>query len=286
MFFAMANVLERFSERQAILLALGIFLAVATADYMTTFDKPLTLFYLLPIYILAWSSSRRMAIAVAVATIVAQVFADVASEQRPFQVFHAIVEWPLSLVFFALTTQVVHSLKASLRRERRLSSTDYLTGLKNSMAFYSALQNEIARAQRHRHPCTLVLVDVDDFKRINDSLGHARGDAVLRTIAAAIQGKVRRTDIVARVGGDEFALLLPETAEPGACRALEKIRQAVPRAVDMVPWPVTISVGAVTFSNFNESVDQMLHRADELMYAAKRSGKNQVSFRVACHAPA
>ena len=111
-----------------------------------------------------------------------------------------------------------------LRRERAISRTDGLTGLLNGRGFYEAAAVELARSSRYRHPLTLAYVDLDDFKEINDRLGHARGDAVLVAVAHALRRACRSTDLVGRLGGDEFVVLFPETDRDAAEAALVKLR--------------------------------------------------------------
>jgi diguanylate cyclase (GGDEF)-like protein len=123
-------------------------------------------------------------------------------------------------------------------------------------------------------------VDVDNFKRINDRYGHAGGDRLLRAIARAMREGCRRTDIVARLGGDEFALLLPDTGPDAAAVVVEKVRTALLASARGEGWPATFSVGATTFLEPPSSVDELVSRADELMYAAKRAGKNRALFEV------
>ena len=135
-----------------------------------------------------------------------------------------------------------------LARERAISRTDGLTGLLNGRGFYEAAAVELARSTRYRHPLTLAYVDLDDFKSINDRFGHARGDAVLVAVARAMRRACRSTDLVGRVGGDEFVVLFPETGRDAAETALVKLRSRVEEAASQHGSRVTASIGSVSFA--------------------------------------
>jgi diguanylate cyclase (GGDEF)-like protein len=132
------------------------------------------------------------------------------------------------------------------------------------------------RARRFRLPTTLAYVDLDSFKEVNDRSGHAAGDRVLVTVARHMRKSVRQTDLVARMGGDEFALILPNTGKDAALAVLDKLLKTLSRSMHQNYWPVTFSVGLVTFVNPPESVDWMIRRADEAMYSVKQAGKNHL----------
>jgi diguanylate cyclase (GGDEF)-like protein/PAS domain S-box-containing protein len=167
-------------------------------------------------------------------------------------------------------------LNRVLQREKELARTDVLTGLSNRRAFYEALQMERARTARYGRPITLAYVDLDNFKRVNDSLGHAVGDELLVCVADLLRQTLRLSDTVGRLGGDEFALLLPETSPGAAESLLQKLRKILMDAMQGRNWPVSFSIGAATFLNNPPPLDQMIRAADELMYAVKKSGKNSV----------
>jgi diguanylate cyclase (GGDEF)-like protein len=122
---------------------------------------------------------------------------------------------------------------------------------------------------------------VDDFKQVNDHLGHSAGDRLLRTVADTIRENVRGIDVVARLGGDEFAILMPETDGAAAGVVVRRVRRRLLDAARAGGWPVTFSIGVVTFDTPPASCDEMLQAADDLMYAAKRHGKNAIRQRVA-----
>jgi two-component system, cell cycle response regulator len=152
-------------------------------------------------------------------------------------------------------------------------SSDFLTALANRAEFESAFATEMARARRYGHPGALLLADLDGFKAINDTFGHAVGDQVLKDVARVLREYLRATDTIARLGGDEFVALLPETTPAAADAIADKLSQAIPRAFERVAGkPVTlgISVGCVCFDGSTvESPEDLLHAADRAMYEAK-----------------
>jgi diguanylate cyclase (GGDEF)-like protein len=164
-------------------------------------------------------------------------------------------------------------------RLERLSVTDGLTGVSNQKRFHDVLRSELLRCERHRRPLALLLVDVDFFKRVNESKGHPAGDELLRSIAEILAQELRQTDLIARFGGEEFSVVLPETTKGEALQVAERMRQAVADRVNEVPrWGqlVTVSIGVATFPEDGPSADRILEGAMGSLLIAKRSGRNRV----------
>jgi diguanylate cyclase (GGDEF)-like protein len=157
---------------------------------------------------------------------------------------------------------------------------DGMTGIHNKRYFMEFLEREIAVCTRHGHPLTLVMFDVDHFKKVNDSHGHLAGDAVLKDLAGRIRPRIRREDLFARYGGEEFACVLPSTALPGGIVFAEHLRTLIeerPTEFDTQYIPFTISLGVTTLHR-ETGVDPaaLIKRADDNLYAAKRGGRNRV----------
>jgi diguanylate cyclase (GGDEF)-like protein len=159
------------------------------------------------------------------------------------------------------------------------AETDALTGLMNRLAFQHALERAIAAAGRVRNPVHLVVADVDHFKEVNDSYGHAVGDQALVAVAAALRSALREGDIVGRLGGEEFGFLLPDTDLPTALAVTERVRKAV-RELRVVDHVITLSAGVAAPSAALESADDLFLAADAALYRAKRTGRD----RTCCHA--
>ena len=163
---------------------------------------------------------------------------------------------------------------------RTLAETDDLTGALNSRAFRRLLRHELTRGVRERWPVTVALLDIDNFKTVNDEHGHLAGDAVLTEVVRILRGRLRASDIVARLGGDEFCVVLPNTDEAGAARVLHELTSEISRT--RLPLgggrgvAVTLSVG-IAVSNPTSDEAELLKRADDALYASKRDGRNRVS---------
>ena len=168
----------------------------------------------------------------------------------------------------------------------RLSITDGLTGLWNYRYFQTTVDKEIERAARFGRPLALLMLDLDHFKRVNDTHGHPRGDAVLVEVAARLLDEVRDVDTLARYGGEEFVVVLPETDEQGASRAADRIRDAVSSrpfgGQGDLPLALTVSIGVAVFPEHGADAASLLHAADQALYVAKRSGRD--AWRLAGHA--
>jgi diguanylate cyclase (GGDEF)-like protein len=171
-----------------------------------------------------------------------------------------------------------HALR--FRKLEALSVTDDLTRLYNSRYLNQALRREVKRATRNTRPVSLLFLDLDGFKRVNDTRGHQPGSRALVEAAAVIRGSARETDIVARFGGDEFALVLPETDAAGARAVAERVRERLAAhpflAADGPGMHLTVSVGVATLPDVTAVAEELLRAADLAMYHVKAAGKNGI----------
>ena len=162
----------------------------------------------------------------------------------------------------------------------RLSTTDSLTGLLNRRALSDALQSEIERAQRYGNDLSLILCDIDRFKKINDTHGHATGDGALQAVAASLKRWLRKTDILGRYGGDEFMIILPETEPAGARQIAEKIRSAAAEIelnASGKSLGISLSIGVASCCTAVDTMDSLVKLADAALYSSKHRGRNRVS---------
>ncbi len=183
------------------------------------------------------------------------------------------------LAFLALATGLAALIVQRARQLRRLSSTDRLTGLRNRGAFDDRLEEETSRARRHHRTFTVAFLDVDAFKAWNDAHGHAGGDAALKAVAETCRRTLRRSDVVARYGGDEFGLILPETAATEAMRRMEDLRASVGSTLlltGVAGGRVTVSIGVASWPADGVHAAEVVAKADARLYQAKREGRNLV----------
>jgi diguanylate cyclase (GGDEF)-like protein len=188
----------------------------------------------------------------------------------------------VDLTALSLLAYVGSVIGREQRRSRdaalRLSAIDPLTGLFNRSFFFAAIEREMARSARSGRGFCLLMLDLDELKTINDRAGHHAGDAALRSVADTIKGGIRRIDVAARYGGDEFVALLPETDPTGGWVLAEKIRLGVSgREIEDLVEPPTVSIGVVSFPRDGASADALMISADRAMYASKRAGRNRVA---------
>jgi diguanylate cyclase (GGDEF)-like protein len=158
-----------------------------------------------------------------------------------------------------------------------MAETDALTGVANRRTFEDVLAREFSRAERGGEPLTLVMLDVDHFKKLNDTHGHQVGDEVLKGVARALDHRSRDFDTVARYGGEEFAVILPGCSSKEAVAVAERLRSGVSEAGAEIAEPVTASAGVATFPSHAGDVTELIRAADEALYESKRAGRDRVT---------
>ena len=182
------------------------------------------------------------------------------------------------LAVYGLVAFLTSKVRLLLSRERELAIHDPLTGLMNRRALFEVGEAEADRHRRYGHTLAVAFLDLDNFKKLNDSKGHVAGDKALEAVATALKGAVRKTDLVARFGGDEFAVLLPEIEYDNAVDAAAKIAAVVNLSLAKFS-PVSVSVGVAWFDDAGIGFPAMLKAADELMYDIKKEGKHGTRAR-------
>lgn len=259
---------------------LALAFAGALVALTNGFESPFTFIFPLIVGAGALLVQPRIALALAVAATAAYLAAGLWVDSTPAT--GPLVQMAVNLTGLYLLAYIGASVGREQRRARdaaiRMSTVDALTGLYNRSFFFTALEREIARGDRSGRAFCLVMLDLDNLKDINDRYGHVAGDQVLRGVADVVRNGVRKIDVAARYGGDEFCALLPETDPTGGWVLAEKIRLTVAEqgmpGID--PGP-TVSVGVVSYPADGRSADALLVSADRAMYASKRGGKNRVA---------
>jgi diguanylate cyclase (GGDEF)-like protein len=235
----------------------------------------LGILYVLPVVLAAWHDGMGWGIGFAVFTSLLRF--SVGIDQMPGTT-------PLEIrvlnevAYLAVVGVAIAGLSRLRRTQGQLelfATHDSLTNVLNARAFANELAQELGRHRRYGRPLAVIYLDLDDFKRVNDAHGHATGDAVLRLVADAMRSAVRQADMVGRLGGDEFGVLMPETDGAVAHAAASRLAAGI-RTVFRGTPSVTASVGVVAVAGTEAGSDDLLRRADQAMYEAKRAGKDRV----------
>lgn len=269
-------------QPRQIILAIAM-LAVIFIGYVNRLaglEMSASILYLLPVAVVSWCARKREGTFIALASSVSWSAAEWLAG-RTYS--HPLIfYWNLAVMFgFFLTVNFTLSgLKESLEKEQKLARVDALTGVLNVRYFYELADREIERSRRYGHPLTLLYLDCDNFKQVNDQFGHQSGNRLLRILAATLKNNTRGPDLVARLGGDEFAILMPETGKQITSRTLETLHKRMVDTLLEDGWPVTLSMGAAIYLKAPESLDEMIRSADRLMFMAKNKGKNRVNYRI------
>ncbi|HEY6091390.1 MAG TPA: GGDEF domain-containing protein [Gemmatimonadales bacterium] len=252
-----------------------LILFVYWVNSITPPDARLGILYVIPVLLITWTEGVIWGVAVGLASIVMR--EAVAWQQMPVD---TPMVWRIAnaLAYVAVVSVAMAGLQRLRRSQAELAKLviqDQLTNVLNARAFADRLAQELDRNRRYPHPLSLLYMDLDNFKVINDTHGHQTGDAVLRLVADAMRGSVRQADVVGRLGGDEFAVLLPETDAQLADAAAKRLVAGLRNVFKGTP-SVTASIGVVSCSATDASTDDLLRRADQAMYDAKRMGKDRV----------
>lgn len=268
------------SKPLAALITAGGIVVVALIDFVSGVELRVYPLYYLPLSFAAWYVGRSWTLAAAALCTLGWVGSNYLAGLRYSTPAVWVFNAAMHAASFVVVGVLLAQLQVALAHEKHLSRLDPLTSLMNGRAFYEEAARILSGARRKQRPVTVAYIDLDAFKLVNDTHGHHSGDELLRTVGVAIQRCIRNTDLGARIGGDEFVLLLPETGVNEARVALDRLRSHLTRSLAELPQPVTTTIGAVVFTIVPDSVEAMVRVADARMYEAKAAGKDRLVIHV------
>ena len=271
---------NKLSRPAVIIIGFLLVVLLGVIDYATGKEISFSIFYLAPIILVAWYAGAAPAILVSFAGAATWFGADWLAGSTYSHFLIPCWNALMRLGFFIIIVFLLSKLKNVLERERAMSRTDALTGVANNRYFDEIATNEIIRLKRYGRVFSVAYLDLDNFKYVNDVWGHSMGNALLSSAARGFKNDTRLIDTVARVGGDEFIILMPETDAENVRGVLVRIKENFDELMRKNQWPVTISIGVVTFTVSPLNSDELIGIVDNLMYRVKSSGKNSIRYEV------
>lgn len=274
----MFRFIESIDKKLLYILLISLELLIFWGDYVTGPLAPFTHFYLVPIIAAGLFLDKRLAYIVTIlATALGiPVFQQAVVDYTPLLLWFNL--FSDGSIFFTVLALTIH-LKKLLNKLEAQANNDFLTNASSRRFFTEACNIELARSFRDKNPTSLVFIDLDNFKQLNDSLGHHKGDDLLIEVASSIKASLREGDLFGRMGGDEFAILLHHTDEAQAKVMITRMKDNLNSSIAHLKTKVTFSIGVVSYkADKQTSVDNLLALADSAMYSIKHSTKNAIKF--------
>jgi diguanylate cyclase (GGDEF)-like protein len=251
-------------------------------DYMTPAECDVSALYGAAIIYASWHGNTKQGLATAALCVLTTTYI-VLIQNIVFSREIYFYLYVLNKIFIMFSLSIAVSwCRRALNTAIATGQTDPLTGIANRRALQERIALEINRSKRNKAIFAFAYIDIDNFKAINDQMGHDVGDAVLVATTRTLCRHLRSSDLAARIGGDEFCILLPDCTRTEGAAVIRRLRQALQGVMAQQQWPVTFSIGLAAFDNVPESVEQVIAEADRLMYAAKRGGKDTVVHSAPC----
>lgn len=236
-------------------------------------------FFILPVLAVSWFVGPRVGYGLAALAATEWFVADYSLSGTQANLVPLAFNTVMRLMIFLYGVWLVAAMRRVLLRESRLAREDALTRLPNRREFHERGLQAFAQAQRQGAPFAAVFIDLDRFKEVNDSLGHAAGDRLLVVVARVLGEQLRASDIPGRLGGDEFALLLPNMHAADAAPYVDRLRARLLAAMQAHGWPVTFSIGAACYRKPPRDFTMLIKQADALMYEVKHGGRDRILLR-------
>lgn len=253
---------------------------IGAVRYLTGPELALSVIYLIPIFIVTIYVGRWAGIIISITSASSWLAADLMMLHTFSNPLIPYINETFRLTVFLVITFILSELSNTIERQKELAMIDPLTQIANRRAFIKLSRIEIKRARRFKHPLSVAYIDIDNFKYINDNFGHSVGDNLLSLVAETIKDTTRETDLTARLGGDEFVILMSDTEAESAYLVANKIQKKFLHLMQENEWPVTCSIGLVTFNCSPDSIDDLIKEADNTMYSAKQNGKNMIKHKI------
>lgn len=247
---------------------------IGILDHITGYEFSFSVFYVIPVSLAVWSLGLRVGTLFSLLSAVVWVTADKMSGNV---YSHGIIPfWNgfVHLLFLLIISYLLNIVRNNYTTMKHLSDTDSLTGVMNGRGFEKAMRDIFPTASRLNHILSIAFIDLDNFKSVNDRFGHSTGDKLLTDLAELMKRSIRQSDIVARMGGDEFVILLMDTDYDTSDRIMTRIKNETELLMKENGWPVTFSAGMITFKSDLSTSDNLIKLADEIMYEVKNSSKN------------
>ncbi len=260
-------------------LSLLLVLAIIIADVLTGNIISCEPFLIFPIILTSWYGSKRTGVLLSVLTTIAWLGTKLYFFGFPYISWSIILDGITQLISYILLAIIITNFRKVHKYEEVAADTDSLTGLLNPRGFYVEMADELLRSIQYKHTFSLAYIDIDNFKSINDSFGHETGDRLLKEMSTCLKSSLRKTDKIARIGGDEFVCLLPNTNSEVAKEVFTKVIKLLCQNMESSNWKVTFSIGMMTFDSPPNNVKQAVNCADELMYSVKNGGKNNIIYK-------
>jgi diguanylate cyclase (GGDEF)-like protein len=269
---------EALSKGWLSVISIGVVLILGFVDYHTGVELSISFFYLIPVTMVAWAIGRIAGLRISVLSSATWLASNLLSGQEFSNPAIGVWNTLIRFGFYAIVTILLSELHHALEEERLLANTDPLTGALNRRSFNEVAEKKMISSEIHNHPYTMVYIDLDNFKTVNDTLGHAIGDLVLKTVVDTIHTQIRNTDLLARLGGDEFAVFLTEIDQKHAKPIVERIQISLLDKMKANDWDITFSIGVLTVLTMPESADKLVSLTDALMYEVKGREKNAIQY--------
>jgi diguanylate cyclase (GGDEF)-like protein len=271
----LTRLLTRMQNRVAWIIAIASFVVLGLLRRTTDAEYAFASVAIVPVFLVAWTGGRVQGFVASALAVLMWVCSEVLSEHDFAETWVPYLNGFSRLATYCLVVHLTVRTRELLAKQVEMATHDPLTNLLNRRAFLEIGSAESNRARRYGHPLTVVFLDLDNFKNLNDTRGHEIGDAALVAVATAMNDSLRRTDTAARLGGDEFAVILPEIDQYAVREACEKLSSTIHHALDAF-LPVRVSVGVAWFAHPPQDFSKMLAVADALMYRVKGEGQHGI----------